>query len=231
MTNPLKVLIVGGYGTFGGRLVDLLSDDARLVLIVAGRSSHRAIEFCSKRTVQARLVPTAFDRDGDVDEQLRKWAPHVLVDASGPFQSYGARRYELMEACIAQRVQYLDLADGAEFVDGVSAFDAAARAAGVAVLSGVSSFPVLTAAVVRHLSVGMTRVVSIRAGIAPSPYARVGSNVIRAIASYAGKAVALRRGGKTVTAYPFTESKRSFACRPSPPSGLCSSSHHSLTPS
>jgi len=208
MTNPLKVLIVGGYGTFGGRLVDLLSDDARLVLIVAGRSSHRAIEFCSKRTVQARLVPTAFDRDGDVDEQLRKWAPHVLVDASGPFQSYGARRYELMEACIAQRVQYLDLADGAEFVDGVSAFDAAARAAGVAVLSGVSSFPVLTAAVVRHLSVGMTRVVSIRAGIAPSPYARVGSNVIRAIASYAGKAVALRRGGKTVTAYPFTESKR-----------------------
>ncbi|HEY2400295.1 MAG TPA: saccharopine dehydrogenase NADP-binding domain-containing protein, partial [Steroidobacteraceae bacterium] len=140
-THPLKVLIVGGYGTFGGRLVDLLSDEARLVLIVTGRSTQRAVEFCSPRTAQARLVATEFDRDGDVGEQLRKWAPNVLVDASGPFQSYGNRRYELIEACIAQHVQYLDLADAAEFVDGVSAFDAAARSAGVSVLSGVSSFP------------------------------------------------------------------------------------------
>jgi hypothetical protein len=205
---PLKVLIVGGYGTFGGRLVDLLSDDARLVLIVAGRSTQRAVEFCSRRNTQARLVATEFDRDGDVGEQLREWAPNVLVDASGPFQSYGQRRYQLIEACIARHVQYLDLADAAEFVDGVSAFDAAARSAGVSVLSGVSSFPVLTAAVVRHLSVGMTRVATIRAGIAPSAYAGVGANVIRAIASYAGKSVALRRGGKSVVAHPFTESIR-----------------------
>src|ERR1700747_2797847 len=112
LTSPLKVLIVGGYGTFGGRLVDLLSDDARLVLIVAGRSTQRAVEFCSRRTAQARLVATEFDREGDVREQLRKWAPNVLVDASGPFQSYGERRYELIEACIGQRVHYLDLADG-----------------------------------------------------------------------------------------------------------------------
>src|SRR5205814_8794359 len=160
VANPLKVLIVGGYGTFGGRLVDLLSDDARLVLIVAGRSTPWAVEFCVRRNAQARLVPTEFDRDSDVREQLRKWAPNVLVDASGPFQSYGKRRYELIEACIAQHVQYLDLADGAEFVDGVSAFDAAARSAGVSVLSGVSSFPVLTAAVVRHLSLDMSRVVT-----------------------------------------------------------------------
>lgn len=204
----LKVLIVGGYGTFGGRLVDLLSDDARLVLIVAGRSTQRAVEFCSRRNAQARLVPTEFDRDGDVGEQLGKWAPDVLVDASGPFQSYGERRYELIEACIAQHVQYLDLADGAEFVAGVSAFDAAARSAGVSVLSGVSSFPVLTAAVVRHLSLGMSRVVTIRAGVAPSPYAGVGENVIRAIAGYAGKPVALRRGGTSAVGYAFTESIR-----------------------
>jgi hypothetical protein len=208
LTGPLKVLIVGGYGTFGGRLVDLLADEARLVLIVAGRSTPRAVEFCSRRNAQARLVPTEFDRDGDVGEQLGKWAPDVLVDASGPFQAYGERRYGLIEACIAQHVQYLDLADGAEFVDGVSAFDAAARLAGVSVLSGVSSFPVLTAAVVRHLSLGMSRVVTIRAGIAPSPYAGVGANVIRAIASYSGKSVALRRGGTSTVGYAFTESIR-----------------------
>jgi Domain of unknown function (DUF4166)/Saccharopine dehydrogenase NADP binding domain len=204
----MRVLIIGGYGTFGGRLVDLLADESRLEMIVAGRSASRAGEFYSRRTGNARLIPAAFDRDGDVAEQLRALAPDVLVDASGPFQSYGERRYRIIGACIAQSVHYLDLADGSEFVDGVSAFDSAARAAGVSVLSGVSSFPVLTAAVVRHLSVAMTRVVTIHAGIAPSPYAGVGANVVRAIASYAGKSVALTRGGTASVGYPFTESLR-----------------------
>ena len=80
-------------------------------------------------------------------------------------------------------------------------FDAAAKAAGVFVLSGVSSFPVLTAAVVRHLSQDMTRIDTIYGGIAPSPYAGVGKNVIRAIAGYAGQDVVLRRNGQPAVGY------------------------------
>lgn len=120
----------------------------------------------------------------------------------------GEGRYRLIEACIEARVHYLDLADGSDFVAGVSAFDTAAKAAGVMVLSGVSSFPVLTAAVVRRLSTGMARVDSIRGGIAPSPFAGVGENVVRAIASYAGRPVQLRRGGKTAEGNPLTEQMR-----------------------
>jgi hypothetical protein len=105
-------------------------------------------------------------------------------------------------------VNYLDLADGSDFVAGVRAFDAAARTAGLYVLSGVSSFPVLTAAVVRRLSSGMTRVDVIRGGIAPSPYAGVGANVIRAIAGYAGQRIPLRLDGKAATSHPFTEHMR-----------------------
>ena len=52
-------------------------------------------------------------------------------------------------AALALGIHYLDLADGSDFVEGIAQFDAAARARGVFVLSGVSSFPVLTAAVVR----------------------------------------------------------------------------------
>jgi saccharopine dehydrogenase-like NADP-dependent oxidoreductase len=209
MRSPSKLLIVGGYGTFGGRLVDLLKDELRLEIVVAGRSASQAAAFCSaRRNASARLVPATFDRNGDALEQLRTLAPDVLVDASGPFQAYGEGRYRLIEACIAQGVHYLDFADGSEFVAGVRAFDAAARAAGVYVLSGVSSFPVLTAAVVRHLSHGMARIASIRGGIAPSPYAGVGQNVIRAIAGYAGHPVSLRRSGNSATGYPFTENQR-----------------------
>lgn len=203
----MRLLIVGGYGTFGGRLVDLLKNEARLEIIVAGRSPEKAAAFCSaRRDAKAQLVPAVFERRADVPEQLRRLAPDVLVDASGPFQAYGANAYLLIEACIAQRAHYLDLADGSDFVAGVRSYEAAAQAAGVFVLSGVSSFPVLTAAVVRRLATGMTRIDSIRGGIAPSPFAGVGENVIRAIAGYAGQPLALRRRGGRLTAYPFTQS-------------------------
>ena len=209
MTTALRVLIVGGYGIFGGRLVELLQSDARLTLLVAGRSQSRAREFCERHSASAaRLVPAQFDRSASDAAALAALQPTLVVDASGPFQAYGDDRYQLIEHCIACRVHYLDLADGSDFVEGVAAFDAAARTAGVYVLSGVSSFPVLTAAVVRRLSAGMALVQSIRGGIAPSPYAGVGVNVIRAIASYAGQAVSRTCGGRLCQGYPFTESMR-----------------------
>ena len=209
MSSQLIILIVGGYGTFGGRLVELLENEPRLTLIVAGRSLQKANAFCKTRgNAKARLVAAAFDRNGDITAQLTALKPDIMVDASGPFQAYGNECYRLIEACIAQRINYLDLADGSDFVADVRAFDERARAADCYVLSGVSSFPVLTAAVVRHLSRGMVQVAVIRGGIAPSPYAGVGENVIRAIAGYSGQPVALRRNGASAKGYPFTEHMR-----------------------
>jgi hypothetical protein len=49
---------------------------------------------------------------------------------------------------------------------------------------------------------------AIRGGIAPSPFAGVGANVIRAIAGYAGRRVTLRRNGKLAAGYPLTEQMR-----------------------
>lgn len=207
MTDALRVLIVGGYGVFGGRLVEMLRSDARLTLLVAGRSLASAREFCERRSSApgARLEPVVFDRSTRDAAALAALKPTLVVDASGPFQAYGDSRYRLIENCIACGVHYLDLADGSDFVAGVAAFDDAARGAGIYALSGVSSFPVLTAAVVRRLSGGMAAVLSIRVGIAPSPYAGVGMNVIRAIASYAGQAVARTRDGRQCSGHPFTE--------------------------
>ena len=205
----MKVLVVGGYGIFGGRIVELLENEPRLTLYVAGRSLAKAEAFCKSRGhALAQLAPTPFDRNGDLNAQLASLRPDIVVDASGPFQAYGEGRYRLIEACIGNGVNYLDLADGSDFVAGVSAFDVAAKVAGLFVLSGVSSFPVLTAAVVRRLSSQMKRVDSIRGGIAPSPYAGVGENVIRAIAGYAGQPVQLVRDGQSRQGHPLTEQMR-----------------------
>jgi hypothetical protein len=196
-----KILILGGYGVFGGRLAQLLADEPRVTLIVAGRSLEKARAFCAALPAGAPRIALAFDRDGDVGAQLASIKPDLVVDASGPFQAYSGDIYKLVRAAIALGADYMDLADSAEFVAGIGAFDAEARARGVYVLAGVSSFPVLTAAVVRRLAGGSTRVAAIRAGLAPSPFARVGPNVVRAVASYAGQKVALTRGGADAQAY------------------------------
>ncbi len=163
--SVLTVLIVGGYGTFGGRIVELLEVEPRLTLIIAGRSLERARAFRDARgDTKATLAAAAFDRNGSIDGCLSSLRPDILVDASGPFQSYGDGGYRLIRACIARGINYLDLADGSDFVAGVSSFDAEAHAAGLFVLSGVSSFPVLTAAVVRLLANGLSHVDTISAG-------------------------------------------------------------------
>ena len=209
MSDPLRVLIVGGYGTFGGRIVELMENEPRLALIVAGRSLEKAQAFiASRRAGEATLIPAWFDRDADPGPQLAALAPHLVIDASGPFQAYGAAPYRLVEACIRLTLPYLDLADDAAFVAGIAAYDEAARTAGIFVLSGVSTFPALSAAVARHLARDLTAVGDIFAGVAPSPYAGIGLSVIRAMAANAGRPIAVRRDGGNATAYAFTEQRR-----------------------
>jgi NAD(P)-dependent dehydrogenase (short-subunit alcohol dehydrogenase family) len=208
MTEPsFTVLILGGYGTFGGRLVRLLADEPGLTIMIAGRSLERAQEFRAALEPKARLVLERFDRDGDVEAQLRALMPTLVVDASGPFQAYGDDPYCVVKACIALGIHYLDLADGSDFVAGIEQFDEEAHRQRVFVLSGASSFPLLTAAAVRHLAVGMHRMEAVAAGIAPSPFADIGPNVVRAIASYAGKPVrgadGTRIGYGLIQSYPF----------------------------
>jgi hypothetical protein len=204
--QQLSLLIVGGYGAFGGRLARLLAQENGLTLIIAGRSPEKAAAFCEG--LGAGAVPCRFDRDGDVEAQLRARAPHLVADASGPFQAYGADPYRLVRACLALGIDYMDFADASEFVRGIRQFDAAARERGLFALSGASSVPVLTAAAARVLARGMSRIDAITAGIAPSPYADVGLSVVRAIASYAGRPVQLWRDGRNVLAHAWTESRR-----------------------
>ncbi len=212
--EPMKILIVGGYGTFGGRLAHLLAAESALTLIIAGRSEKSARAFCAKLAEGAKKLPTRFDRDGDLDAQLQAIAPDLLVDATGPYQFYGKVPYRVIKACIAAGIHYMDLADGSDFVKHVAQFDDAAKAKGVYVLSGVSSFPVLSAAVVRYLAHDMVTLRTIHGGIAPSPYAGVGLNVIRAIAGYSGQRVPMVRDGKPGHGYPLTESMRYTICPP-----------------
>lgn len=190
----MKVLILGGYGVFGGRLAELLSDLFEVELLICGRNFSSAETFCANYKGQAIVRPLTLDRK-DIAKALRAERPDLVVDASGPFQDYGSNGYGVIAACISAGIPYLDFADAAAFVFRVSQFDERAKAAGIFILSGVSSFPVLTAAVLREMAKSMD-IVKVEGGIAPSPYAGIGLNVMRAVVGYAGAPVKLQRDGK-----------------------------------
>lgn len=209
----MKVLILGGYGNFGGRLARLLADEERLTLLIAGRDPAKADAFIARLDAKAKLERFRFDRGGDVEAQLRAAAPDIVVDASGPFQAYGNDPYRVMKAAIANGVHYLDLADSAAFVEGVSAFDTQARERNVFAISGASTTPALTGAIFRALGAGMCRIDTYAGGIAPSPHAEIGLNVYRAIASYAGRRITLRRDGGDGEAYALVDA-RNFTIAP-----------------
>ena len=202
----MKLLILGGYGVFGGRLAELLSDCADLDILIAGRTERKAVAFCEAYKGDAKVTPLGLDR-ADIADALSTYKPDIVVDASGPFQDYGDTPYIVPKACIAAKVDYLDFADAADFVFNITALDKAAKEAGVTILSGVSSFPVLTAAVLRKLGDGMT-ITDVKGGIAPSPYAGIGLNVMKAVVGYAGGPVKLTRNGQMHEAKGLAESLR-----------------------
>src|SRR5260221_1157923 len=214
MTCLSRILIIGGYGRFGGQVAKMLADRGDTTLLIAGRSLEKAAVFCADLKVAAQLVPMAFDREGDLLGQISAAAPDLIIDASGPFQIYGRDPYRVVKAALTCSICYIDLADGADFVAGITVFDDEAKARGFFILSGVSSYPALTAAAVDELARDMVRIDGIWTGIAPSPRAGFGLNVVRAIASYAGKPIKIRHKGEIKVAHALTETRRATIAPP-----------------
>ncbi len=195
-----RILILGGYGGFGARLSRRLVADGHKV-IVAGRSLASAQQFCAG---VPQCEPLEADRNQDLAPLLASLKPDLLVDAAGPFQNSS---YHVVEACLAQRIPYIDLADAVEFVSGIGDLDLLAERAGVAVISGASSVPALSGAVIRKLAHGLDRVASIEMAISASNRATAGPSVASAILSYVGKPVRLWRGKRWIEAFGWQELK------------------------
>ncbi len=194
----MKVVVIGGAGVFGARLAELLLRDGHVV-VVAGRRA------APLQALTARIGGThlSLDRTGDLSPL---WAlkPDVVVDAAGPFHAYGKDPYALARAAIGKGVNYLDLADDADFCAGISALNDAATAAGVFALSGVSSVPALSSAIVADLA-GDAPIDAIHTAILPGNRAPRGRAVVESILHQAGTPMQHQIDGAQVTLRSWTQ--------------------------
>jgi saccharopine dehydrogenase-like NADP-dependent oxidoreductase len=191
-----RVLVLGGYGFFGSRICEALARNPRIHLLIAGRDESKATALAYRLGLGAERAKVVDAASPQLAQVLRKLEVHTLIHTAGPFQE---QNYAVANAAIQARCTYLDLADARAFVAGIGNLDTAARAAGVAVVSGVSSLPALTSAVVDRYLDRFERLDAIRIGL--SSGARVpGLATIQAVLGYAGQKFRVLEGGQWIEA-------------------------------
>lgn len=177
-----KALILGGYGNFGKRIARALTGKG-IPVIVAGRSSEKA-EALAATLPLGHAEAAAFDINRDLTTQLARLKPAVVVNTCGPFQT---SNYDVSRACIAASVHYIDLADGRDFVTGITALNEEAKLRNVAVISGASTVPGLTSAVIEQYRDEFSEIESLVHGISPGQQAERGLATVQGILTYVGK--------------------------------------------
>lgn len=179
-----RVLIIGGYGNFGSFIAKKLARDENILLIIAGRSMEKAQEAVAQLEAINTPLAAMIDIHDHLAAALAALHPDIVIHTSGPFQSQG---YDVAEACIAQGCHYIDLADGRDFVENITSLHQTARHKNVLVVSGTSSVPCLTAALIDRYKGDFEKLHTVDYGITTAQKTNRGLATTAAILSYTGK--------------------------------------------
>ena len=187
-------VVLGGYGNFGAIISRRLATHPGMSLVVAGRDERRAKTFAAALKVHGRQLN---GNDPSLSDTLRNIGANVVINCAGPFQNAG---YQVAQSAIDAGAHYIDIADGRRFVCDIATLDSAAKNAGVAVISGASSVPALSSAVVdAHLD-HFAHLDTIDTGISASEKIP-GVATVAAVLSYAGKTFETKENGTNRQVY------------------------------
>jgi saccharopine dehydrogenase-like NADP-dependent oxidoreductase len=198
------VLVLGGYGFFGERISEALASDSSVRLLVAGRNVGKAAAVAARLKLPLDQAITLEANDAGLAARLRELRVNTLIHAAGPFQT---QRYTVATAAIEAGCHYIDLADGREYVTGIESLDAPARERGVTVVSGASTVPALSSAVIDRYLPQFVRLDCIEIGISSGARAP-GLATVKSVFSYGGKPIREWRGGRWRTTYGWLDLRR-----------------------
>jgi hypothetical protein len=193
-----RILILGGYGNFGSHIARALAPEPGIQLLIAGRSKEKAAAFASLLNAANPPESHSVDIDVGLDDCLGNAATDMVIHTVGPYQG---QSYAVAEACIRHKCHYVDLADGRAFVAGIGALDESARDANVLVVSGASSVPCLTAAIVDEALPRFSAIREIDYGISAAQQTNRGLATASSVLSYIGRGFTTLRDGAAKTVY------------------------------
>src|SRR5262245_56410863 len=102
-----KILVLGGYGTFGSLISEQLHNSANLV--IAGRHEEAGEKFAD--AIGAKFVLCSVKDKRSLQKAIS--GAFIVINASGPFFP---NDYSIPHACIEENCHYIDLADNRVYV-------------------------------------------------------------------------------------------------------------------
>lgn len=190
-----RVMVVGGYGNFGSIVCRHLAQMSEIELLLSGRDARKLQRKVAELQAQSGRACEGWCGDAmgaGFQAALRELNIQLVVHTGGPFQG---QSYAVAESCIGAGVNYCDLADCRTFVNGIAVLDARAREAGVALLSGCSSVPTLSSAIIDQQRSRFARIDSIEHGISSSAK-MPGLSTVEGVLAYAGKPIKQLKNGQ-----------------------------------
>lgn len=184
--------MLGGTGNFGARICRALAEEPDLEVVAAGRSA----------SAQLRIDAGA----PSFASRLKAAAPDIVIHCAGPFQ---AQDYRVAYAALEAGAHYLDLADGRAFVARFPrAVHQRAAASRRVALSGASTLPALSSAVVDDLASRFSHIDEVQVAIAPGQRAPRGAATMAAVLGYCGRSFKWMSDGEWRDAWGWQELRR-----------------------
>src|SRR5258708_2124205 len=197
-----RVLVLGASGQFGSRLCRRLVQLGGLHLFLSGRDKQRL------ETTQRQLHAVKPDAKIDILawkingsgllDLLYSRRLNLVVHLAGPFQG---QDYAVAKACLHAGVPYIDMADGREFVTEFASLDAAAQVKEIPLITGASTVPGLSSAIIDGMIGNFSQLHEIDYGICAGAKSGLGLATLKAVLSYCGKPYRVLKDGRFVTKF------------------------------
>jgi len=172
-----KIVILGGYGTFGRLISEQLVDSANVV--IAGRGREMGQKYAD--SIRANYVLCNAKDKKSLQKAVS--GAFIVINASGPFLP---KDYSIPHTCIEENCHYIDLADDREYVKEFIQLDELAKEREIFSCTGASTTPAVTHALVSELSSQYTHVHSIKIYLSAGNKNKPGISTFESILSYAG---------------------------------------------
>jgi saccharopine dehydrogenase-like NADP-dependent oxidoreductase len=185
-----RVVIYGGNGFFGRLLVDDLLRHTSARVDIASRTG-RVIHFPGFQT-RVRFIESDLHDAASVRNTVT--GADLVIMAAGPFQGMPLT---VLEACLAQRVSYIDIADDRDFVRrAYTLINGTPKPTGTMALVGCSVVPGLSSLLTRFAQQTVVSVVQTKICISPGTRHPRGPGSFACLLSTVGQQFTAPRNGK-----------------------------------
>ena len=191
-----KIVVLGGYGFFGGLIVRDLLEHTRTRILIAGRHQPE------KPLADPRVRFVRADLNDFPTLEAALQGAFALIHCAGPYQ---ASAMNPLHAAIASGVHYLDLAECRDFARRIHECHDAARHANIAVFTGMSVVPGLAALLAQALRMNFDKIYAIRTFVAPGTRGSRGPGTVHSLLAGVGRPMRVPRRGRDVPALGWSE--------------------------